>query len=146
MPGQQFAIHRKIITSLEKIDLDFIETREEADRQLARDLPQRAIRQFLLKNLKRDEKGQFYWGLNVTAVHDNLENLLKAVDTGGRSFNNPVLVINGTQSGYINEQDKAEFRRTFPFVQIEDLNAGHWVHAELPGQLQDLLVDFLPGD
>lgn len=143
-PSLQKAVHTKIVEALSSLDLDFIESREEADRHMARYLPQRAIRQFLLKNLKRKSDGTFYWGLNIEAVRKNLGEVLSAIDTRGKTFTNPVLVINGKQSGYINEQDKQDFREAFPIVKIEDLEAGHWVHAEQPALLTKHLMDFLP--
>lgn len=140
----QSTIHQKIVRALSGLDIDFIETREEADKQLARDLSQRAVRQFLLKNLKRKDDGTFYWGLNIEAVKANLSRLLDRVDRENRYFRKPALVISGIRSGYITEQDKEEFRETFPAVRIEDLDAGHWVHAEQPEELIALLIQFLP--
>ena len=139
----QSTIHQKIVRALSGLDIDFIETREEADKQLARDLPQRAVRQFLLKNLKRKGNGEFYWGLNLEAVKANLFQVLDKVERSGKTFGKPVLVINGSKSGYITEQDKKEFRETFPAVRIEDLDAGHWVHVEQPEELIKLLTQFL---
>ncbi|MBN1950490.1 MAG: alpha/beta fold hydrolase [Bacteroidales bacterium] len=145
-PTLQKAVHTKIVEALSGLDLDFIETREEADRHVARFLPQRAVRQFLLKNLKRTPGGSFYWGLNIRSIQENLEEILSAIDSEGKSFDKPVLVISGTKSGYIGESDKDDFRRVFPKVRIEDLDAGHWIHAEQPAQLLNLLLGFLPMD
>jgi esterase len=143
-PTMQSAVHQKIVHALTSLDIDFSETRDEVDKQMARYVPQKDIRQFLLKNLKRDETGKFYWGLNINAVKENLSRLLDEIIMPDKPFPGPVMVISGKRSGYISELDKKDFRTAFPAVQIEELDSGHWVHAEQPDELLDLLMKFLP--
>lgn len=140
----QLAIHKKIISALDSLDLDFADTREELDKQLARSLPQKPIRQFLLKNIKRSKSGDFYWSLNIEALKNNLPLLLDAIDSSGKTFDGPVLVISGKNSGYIGEADNNDFRRVFTNVEITEFPAGHWIHSEQPGMLREKLLAFLP--
>ncbi len=147
-PSGNFApqafIHQKIVESLNNLDISVAKTRLEIENRLSVDIQQKPLRQFLLKNLKRNHKGKFYWGLNIKALKNNLTLLLNGVDTENKTFHNPVLVISGVHSGYINSEDKTMFRKVFPRVRIEELDSGHWVHAEHPDKLIELLVDFLP--
>ena len=140
----QLSIHKKIISALDSLDLDFADTREELDKQLARYLPQKPIRQFLLKNIKRSKAGDFSWSLNIEALKNNLSLLLDAIDSSGKTFNGPVLVISGENSGYITEADHNDFRKAFPNVEIVRFPTGHWVHSEQPGMLREKLLEFLP--
>lgn len=140
----QLAIHKKIISALDSLDLDFADTREELDKQLARYLPQKSIRQFLLKNIKRSKKGDFYWSLNIDALKNNLLLLLDTIDSSGKTFDGPVLVISGKNSGYINEADYNDFRNAFPNIEIAEFPTGHWVHSEQPDILREKLLEFLP--
>jgi esterase len=142
--SMQTIVHRHIINSLARLDIDFAESREEIDKQLAPYIPQRAIRQFLLKNLKRTREGEFYWSLNIPAIQQNLPEILGEIESRNKLFEGPVLIVSGKKSGYINENDKDEFRRVFPNSKIVELDTGHWVHSEEPSRLTDLLIDFFP--
>lgn len=142
----QNIVHEKIINSLAKLDIDFAETREELDKQLAQNLPQKAIRSFLLKNLKRSKNGDFYWGLNIPSIQENLGFILAEIENSDKTFNPPVLIISGKKSGYINEQDIVDFKRVFTNVAFSELDTGHWVHSEQPLKLIELLTKFLPLD
>ena len=140
----QAFIHQKIVDSLVDLDISDSRTRSAIEKDLSTNIPQKPLRQFLLKNLKRTKEGGFYWGLNIHALKNNLINLLDGVDTSGKIFENPVMVISGIHSGYINENDRDLFMNVFPNVNIIEFDTGHWVHAEQPDKLLNSLVDFLP--
>ena len=140
----QMTIHKKIISGLAALDIEFAETREEIDKQLARYISQKKVRQFLLKNIKRNKSGEFYWGLNINALKSNLHLLLDRIESNNRSFLGPVLIISGKNSGYIQQEDYNEFQRVFPNAEFAEFNAGHWIHAEQPDKLIDKLLEFLP--
>ncbi len=142
----QLAVHKKIISALHNLDIEFAETREEIDKQLARNISQKAVRQFLLKNIKRNKKGEFYWSLNLDALKNNIFSLLDKIDAADKSFNGPVLVISGKNSGYIQEEDQNDFRNAFPNVNFVEFPSGHWIHSEQPAMLKEKLLDFLPMD
>jgi len=139
----QLLVHQKIISALASLDLDFAETRDEIDKQLAQQLPQRSLRRFLLKNVKRDKKGKFVWGLNLNVLKENLQTLLDSVGIPGQIYSGPVLVISGMQSGYIRQEDHRDFSEAFPAVEFIEIDAGHWVHAEKPQELIRVLLKFL---
>ncbi len=140
----QAIIHQKIVDSLNRLDISKTHTRSVVEKDLSVDIPQKPLRQFLLKNLKRKPDGNFYWGLNIEALKNNFTQLLEGIDTEGKVFDKPVMVIGGVHSGYIQDKDKISFRNVFPGVKIVKMDTGHWIHAEQPEKLLDLLVEFLP--
>jgi esterase len=140
----QAIMHLKIVKALSELQINHSENRKEIHSELSKDIPEKSIRQFLLKNLKRNEHGEFYWGLNLMAIEDNLSGLMEGINQVQSKFLGPVLVIRGVRSGYISDADKEEFVHFFPAVTIHDFNAGHWVHGEKPEELIQLLIKFLP--
>jgi pimeloyl-ACP methyl ester carboxylesterase len=69
---------------------------------------------------------------------------MSVIDAEGKTFGGPVLVIVGKRSGYINRKDYVQFSMIFPYVRIEELETGHWVHTEQPGKIIKFRIDFLP--
>lgn len=125
--------HRNIIQSLLKLNPRTISSREEADRMLQSDISSERVRQFLLKNLKRDSSGGFYWNMNLLALADHMEDIFAGVlpDSDVKEF--PLLFIKGEKSGYIRPEDMEDIHRVYPWsVMTEIADAGHWVHAEQP--------------
>ena len=66
-----------------------------------------------------------------------------AIDSAGKTFIGPVLLIVGTQSEYVTREDYVQFLEVFPSIRIEEIEAGHWVHAEQPERTIELLREFL---
>jgi pimeloyl-ACP methyl ester carboxylesterase len=129
--------------ALGALDIEHAGSREEIDNQLAAHIPRKGIRQYLLKNLKRDEYGAFYWGINLKTINDNTFEILDKIETTNLSFNRPTLIVRGTKSDYINVDDILQFRKIFPTSTLHELDANHWVHVEKPKELTILLLDFL---
>ncbi len=133
---------KRFLQSLLKLDLSRFKTRAEIDQALAQTIPQLAIRQFLLKNLKRTPQG-FAWKLNLTAIYHNLENILSAVQSS-HPFSKPTLFVRGEKSDYITTADHATILQLFPKAKIKTIaGATHWVHADAPQQLLNEVKDFL---
>lgn len=59
------------------------------------------------------------------------------------TWDGPTLVVKGSKSAYINHKNIPILRAFFPNMRIEELDAGHWVHAEKPTEFRKLLVEFL---
>jgi len=136
-------LHQKIIDSLGKLDISSSRSRVDIDSELSEYLKPKPLRDFLLKNLKRRINGEFYWALNIESLKNNIFNILEGIDSGGKTFNRPVMLIVGKQSDYVTSEDYAQFREVFPHLRIEELETGHWVHAEQPERTIELLTEFL---
>lgn len=134
--------HQKILEALSAVKLNTLENRKDADNQLSEYIKETGVRQFLLKNLKRNDRGQFGWKLNLSVIKANLEKIGAALEA--EAIKKPVLFVRGEQSNYILEEDKELIRSHFPLAQIVTIkNAGHWVHAEQPEALYEAVMRFL---
>lgn len=135
--------HKHILETLNGIDLAAFESRTAIDTALQSPLPDFGTRQFILKNIYRNEAKAFAWRLNVKALYNNLHEIGKGLPEAA-PYDGPTLFINGGKSRYIQSEDhvkiKQLFRRSALFT-IPD--AGHWVHAEAPDALYDEVTHFL---
>jgi len=134
--------HHKIIEGLKSLQLDKIERRKEADEQLKIHIPQDDTRQFLLKNITRAETGGFKWKMNLIAIEEQIEIIGYGLPNGAH-FSKPTLFIRGLKSDYIQDFDIPILSEYFPNSVLESVeNAGHWVHAEAPQELFNLVLSF----
>lgn len=132
------AQHRALIQSMSSIKLDQVEKRSDADQQLATSVPDKGIRQFLLQSLVR-EGGRYSWRFNLGALEKALETISDFPPCQGSS-DTSALFVYGSASDYVQEADLELIRRCFTraeFVAVEQ--ASHWLHAEQP----DLIVQLL---
>jgi pimeloyl-ACP methyl ester carboxylesterase len=135
--------HREILNALTLLDLTSLKSRAEMESQLAPSIPDLAVRRFLLKNVKRDQAGAFYWQMNLPAIEANYARLSEAVSNHG-PFEKPTLFIRGECSNYIRDQDLHVIDKLFPQVEhCKITGAGHWVHAEAPEAFLRKVREFL---
>lgn len=107
-------------------------------------IPDLSTRYFLVKNIKRDKKGQLKWKINLQSIHDNYDNLNKAVPIG-LSIDRPTLFIRGEDSDYVMEQDMNVIKTFyFPHAHIVTIpKAGHWVHIDAPNEFVSIVQEFV---
>jgi esterase len=133
--------HDHILEGLKSIDLKSIQNRVEADKQLAQQVEEPGVRQFLLKNLSRSENG-FEWKINLSGIEENIEVIGEGMQYPG-SFNGPTLFVKGARSNYYKPGDEDAIRKIFPRVEFQTLDTGHWVQAEKPKEFADAVLKFL---
>jgi pimeloyl-ACP methyl ester carboxylesterase len=134
--------HRQIIDGLLSLDFNAIKSRKEADVQLSKYIETLSIRQFLLKNLYWQEKEKLAWRFNLLTINKNIEIIGKELQNI-HPFDKPTLFIRGEKSNYITPEDYENIYQIFPSAQIETLACGHWIHAEKPQELLEILSEFL---
>lgn len=135
------ARHNNILAALNSVDLASIQQRQDADRALARSIDSLGVRQFLLKNLRRDGQ-QWHWRLNLTALIDNYPALTGAVREG--HYDGPILFIKGGASDYLLAAHESAIRARFSQPEMKIIEgAGHWLHAEKPAVFNRLVQAFL---
>ncbi|HHY86163.1 MAG TPA: alpha/beta fold hydrolase [Verrucomicrobia bacterium] len=135
--------HTHLIRAMMSLNVEALETRSQAESALESSIPDRQVRQFLLKSLARDDSGRFRWRLNLEVLERNYEQLLAAPE-GERPCERPTLFLRGERSDYIRESDLQEIRRLFPRSEVTLVRgAGHWVHAEQPEQVANAARAFL---
>jgi len=139
--------HDDIFKAFFSIDLETLENRKQADEILSQTISEWGIRQFLLKNLSKKE-GKYRWKANVQAIFDNYDQIIANSLGPFHQFDNPTLFIKGGQSPrYIEYDDWPTILNYFPDARLETVEeAGHWVHAEKPKELLDLVLSFLRED
>ena len=134
--------HRTILEGMKAIDLEHFTSRNQADEAMARFIPETDVRQFLLKNLYRNDAGNFAWRLNLPVLEKAAETIGENPDAA-MPCPVPALFIRGGLSSYIRKEDEAEILRRFPSAEISTVEgAGHWVHAEKPEEFSEMVLKF----
>ena len=96
--------HQHILDALGAVNLEAVSNRSDVEEQMKPYLPERGVRQFLMKNLKREDDNSFSWKLNLSSISKNIEKVGVAVETSA-PVEKPVLFIRGAKSDYIRSED-----------------------------------------
>jgi esterase len=133
-----------IATVLASLPLGSIQTRQDADRLLAQQLPNTRLRQFLLQNLVRDG-ASWRWRFNLPAIQAHLDALRYFPDPpGAQAFTGPSLFLRGETSDYMLDTYLPEIYARFPTAQVQTIpETGHWAHADQPEHFLQAVRDFL---
>jgi len=135
--------HIPIFKALLALDLKLFHERSEIVEALTPSIPDRAMRQFLVKNVMRDDTSAFRWKMNLPVLYQNYDGLKPAVESD-RTFDGPVLFIKGGLSDYLVEGDVALIHKLFSRATVKTIStAGHWVHADAPEPLMKMVCNFL---
>ena len=135
--------HTTIFQALRSIDLSAFEERGAVDDALAAGIPVAAVRQFLMKGLRRRDDGSFAWKFNLSALWHHYQQLIGTIDLPTPAFDGPVLVLDGSRSDYVTASDRATIQDQYPDVGFHTVEgAGHWVHAEKPTEVEDVVRAF----
>jgi len=135
--------HQMLIDAMLGIDFTKVSARSDVDRQLENKIHSQRLRQFLLKNVYRRDNKILDWRLNLHVINANLLNIFEGVDVPGR-YTGPALFIRGGRSDYIREEDFEELKSKFPGALVKTIpEAGHWVHADAPGEFLEAVRAFL---
>jgi len=141
--GSDFA---RYIRGMKRIDEANVTRQSEAN-DILRDFEDSAtIRQFLLGNLARQDGG------GVQRFRIPLGILARALDHLGDfpyrdarevRFEKPALFVRGTRSKYVPDEVIPLIGQFFPWFELVDIEAGHWVIAEAPEPFRQAVVRFL---
>ncbi len=141
-PVQNRPRHLEILSALDGIDLSNLQSRQQADQQLALVITETGVRQFLLKSLYKDGD-QFRWRFNVKALIANYSQLLEAPPSKG-PYSGPTLFIKGAESDYLLPEHQSLIQQLFPHSKAKVImGTGHWLHAEKPVAFAKIVTDFL---
>ena len=147
-PDEEASPFAAFIAAMQGMDLDRLETREQADAALRDAVPSTMVRSFLLQSLVRDGVGAgngWRWRLNLETLARDLGELRRFPDPPpGATFEGPVLWIAGANSTYVLDEDRPRMDQLFPHVRLVRVkNAGHWVHSEQPEVFLETVRRFL---
>lgn len=141
-PRAYAARHTRILQALLALEPARFETRREMEEALAPSIPDLAVRQFLLKSVARDANGAFQWRMGLREINANYGRLSESI-RAPEPFAGPVLFLRGERSDYLREADLAAIRGLFSQAVMRAVpDAGHWVQAENPEGLLQLLGEF----
>lgn len=144
--------HKKIMEGMLSFDFKGISHREQLDKLFTSSFKSAQIRQFLLKNVKRNDDGTFGWIINLNALFNNLNAILDGIAANPNTIGEPirgfpVLFVKGGESQYITPDDNDQIKRIFPYADmVTILGSGHWLHAEQPELLIKSIYQFLDMD
>ena len=128
------------LQAMRAVDLARVESRKDADRQLAESVPELAIRAFLLQSL--DVAGK-RWRLNLDTLEREMDTVTDFPDMGG-SFDGPTLFVSGGESDYVRPEHRETIKRLFPKARMVGIpGAHHWLHAEKPRAFEATVAAFL---
>jgi esterase len=134
--------HNHIIKGLQGIDLSLVNSRKDADSQLAQSVDNIGVRQFLLRNLSATN-GKFSFKCNLNNIEQSYSQIMKAYQ-GQQQFNGKTLFIKGGESNYITAEHREIINRLFPDSRAKIIQgAGHWLHAEKTIAFNKIVNDFL---
>ena len=135
--------HQSILAGLSAINLETLQSRQEADDIFKAFEPELGVRQFLLKNLYRNEQNGFSWRMNFDVIKNKIENIGEALNENAK-IAQPTLFVKGANSNYIKEKDIELIKTIFSNVEIATIEgAGHWVQAEKPKEFLEEVKKFL---
>jgi esterase len=121
-----------IFQGLAEIPLEALPDRDSADRHLARWVPQRAVRQYLLQNLVKQQVA-WQWRFNLPVLNESSGKLAAFPLGDGSSFAGEALFLYGEQSDYVQPGYREVIERHFPLARLLMVpQAGHWLYFEQP--------------
>lgn len=138
-----------LMDAMAGLDLTALHSRREADEALAPEIPDRAVRGFVLQNLHHETaghggEGRWYWACNLDLLRRSTAVLSGFPEMGEASWDGPVLWIAGQNSDYVRPEYRPAMAALFPEVhQVTVASAGHWVHAARPQAFAELLTAFV---
>ncbi|MTD99661.1 alpha/beta fold hydrolase [Paracoccus sp. YIM 132242] len=133
-----------LIDAMEGLDLVPIDRRSAADAALAQRIADPGVRAFLLQSLDLKAAPKA-WRLNLPALRDQMDNLVGwPAGLPRASFDGPVLEVAGERSDYVTAEGQAALRGYFPQARVVRVKgAGHWLHADAPETVAQILTGFL---
>lgn len=135
--------HKNILRILNSISIKEFSSRSQIDLALSSEIKEFSVRQFLMKNLYRDQNKEFSWRFNIKTLKEKISNISGA-EFMQQNTEIPALFLKGEFSNYINQEDERLISKYFVNSKIKTiLNSGHWVHAEQPEQFYKSVIEFI---
>ncbi|TFG62868.1 MAG: alpha/beta fold hydrolase, partial [Spirochaetales bacterium] len=142
-PARHEAHFSDVLSALDGYDISRLQNRAEAEKGLAEIIPDRNIRLFVLKNLKRRPQGSWFWQANIPALARHYGELCAGIEGGGRTFSGRSLFLKGERSGYLEDSEIPAVRELFPRAEIKIIPAaGHWLHIDNQDAFVDEVLSF----
>lgn len=133
--------HTEIFEALFAVEVDTLTDRSEAEEVLSKYIDEVGVRQFLMKNLQRNKEGGYQWKMNLDLLQQQYGNILATV--AHKESTTKSLFVRGELSNYITDANMETILREYVNGEIVTVSgAGHWVHAQKPKELLQLVSNF----
>jgi pimeloyl-ACP methyl ester carboxylesterase len=141
-PKAYEAGHDIIFKALREVEIATVKSRGEVEKSISKYIDDAGVRLFLMKNLQRKKEGGFRWKMNLELLHREYPNIIDAINYDG-TVDVETLFIYGSKSHYIVPSEIAGIKEIFPHSKFEEVDSGHWIHAEKPDEFLALVKFFL---
>ena len=129
-----------MIKAMRSVDLSQVETRRDADAQLASQVDEPGVRAFLLQSLDVKERR---WRLNLDVLANEMEKII-GFPEDDRVHEGATLFLSGGNSDYVADSHRPVIKAKFPKARFARIpGVGHWLHAEKPRAFEDTVRLFL---
>jgi len=138
--------HNTIFEALLAVNIDKVESRGEVEAVLGQYIADQGVRLFLMKNLKRKKEGGFEWKMNLPLLHREYPNIISNV-AGDAEVDVDCLFVGGGKSKYIDKNASDTIAKKYSNSKLVMIpEAGHWIHAEQPDKLYQLVTEYFDGN
>ncbi|MFT4535145.1 MAG: esterase [Saprospiraceae bacterium] len=141
-PKAYKAGHDIIFKALREVEIDKVKSRGAVEKSIAKYIDDAGVRLFLMKNLQRIKEGGFRWKMNLELLHKEYPKIIDAIKYDG-GIDVETLFIYGSKSNYIVPSEIGGIKEVFTHSTFEEVDSGHWIHAEKPDELLRLVKGFL---
>jgi esterase len=134
--------HNDIFEAMFRLQLSKMSRRSEIEDELAKSIDDFGIRQFILKNIKNENK-EYRWKLDIQSIYSNYKHLLVSPEI---KENSPIeaLFLKGEFSNYVSNDSEMMIKKYYPNSIIQIISgSGHWLHAENPKEFIEKSITFI---
>lgn len=146
-PRTHKAYYEKEIKALLKLQLSPQASRTELEKELEKEVPDWALRKFLMSSLVRDEEtGEWRWLANIPALYESLDELAGNPLQEQDRYHGKSLFLMGEISPFIPRNEREGIRIHFPDSQIDEIPlAAHNPHFEQREEFVKRVRQFIEG-
>lgn len=141
-PVRYQAGHQVIFEALHSVPIASVQSRSEVEEYLSKHIDDQGVRLFLMKNLRRRKEGGYAWKMNLALLTEAYPSILERIVIDD-PIECPSLFVYGNKSNYVRKDEIKVIQDSFIDPKFAEITAGHWVHAEAPNDLMDVLRPFL---
>jgi len=137
---------RAYIEGMKKLEASKVSSRKEAQDILTEYEKDPSIRAFLLTNisLPTPSTPHVHFRIPISILGDAISEIGGfQYEPDERTWDGQTLFMKGSKSRYINSRNIPLAKEYFPNMVLEELDTGHWVHAEKPNEFRKLVTDFI---
>ena len=129
----------KMIQFLNGLNLSDFNHRKQLEDSISEIVEDWAFRQFLMTNIKRNNKSEFYWSINLPVVLSHMDSISENPLEFGEIYKGSTFFIIGSNSEFVKSSDHKQIHLFYPFAKILSIQGGHNLHIENKTGLMELL-------